>query len=344
MKPKLSPWFAAAIVSLCAIILWRFFGVNTDGVMWENQIPGALQQSITPHLIIVIIGYVGLYALIWTAVWWKVGREYIEIPVGGSAATALPPVRRSPGLVAYLVNQGELGESAYAATILYLAKKKMLRLVTENGVTTIYFQPQQCTEDIEFADRLVFSNLLHQSPNGESVTYDEIKALMALQPEQTKRFYRAWKEAISKQANELGFFETNGMRTRTIFYAVSIFYAIPLVSLLDMGKVIGEHNGIPVDIFLIAYANAIYWLGRGFMRWSRVHAEEVSRWIAFKRYISGVTRLHQEGPESMPVWDDILIYATALGCAKKVNEALPLNIKAGLNNPSLDGLLVGRYA
>lgn len=318
------------------VILWRLFGVNTEQILWETQLfqpilnPPLWMYGIVPFVVVV-------YIAVWYMIWLKKGKEYISIPKPTSIATAFPPMQRSPALVEYLVNQGIITQHSFTATILWLTKKKMLRLETDNIKNTaiIYFQPEKCIEEIDHIDRLVFNSLLQMSSNNTNITYEEAKAYMKLHPEEMRLFFTNWQQTVKRKADELGFLEVEGTHTQSKFYITTTILVVAISVFLNMIGLTGKRGYVETDSLMIGGFILIYIIGRTFLRWDRKYGEEVLRWIAFKKYISEVSRISDEGHDALVIWNDILIYATALGCAKEMTTQLPFILLQDPDSPNI---------
>lgn len=91
-----------------------------------------------------------------------------------------------------------------------------------------------------------------------------------------------------------------------------------------------------VSIFLAVLLNPLfltwllliplYFLG-GFIalrRRSFKGKEEFDKWISFKKFLNNFSNLKEYGPKSIVLWEKYLVYATALGVAKKVLRAIKI--------------------
>ena len=57
-------------------------------------------------------------------------------------------------------------------------------------------------------------------------------------------------------------------------------------------------------------------------RWTQEGVDEFSKWKAFERFIKDFSLIKEHPPESVAIWNEYLIYATALGDAKAVSKAM----------------------
>ena len=55
-------------------------------------------------------------------------------------------------------------------------------------------------------------------------------------------------------------------------------------------------------------------------RWTQEGVDYDAKWQAFKKYIQDFSLIKEYPPESVIVWNQFLVYATALGVADKVEN------------------------
>lgn len=56
------------------------------------------------------------------------------------------------------------------------------------------------------------------------------------------------------------------------------------------------------------------------------------KWEAFKRYITTFSYMKEHPPESVIIWEEYMVYATAFGVAKKTSKALKMILPEELNH------------
>ncbi|HML05213.1 MAG TPA: DUF2207 domain-containing protein, partial [Methanobacterium sp.] len=62
--------------------------------------------------------------------------------------------------------------------------------------------------------------------------------------------------------------------------------------------------------------------GRINYRWTPYGLEYYKKWMNFKRYIEDFSLIKEDPPESVKIWDQYLVYATALGVGDGVRKAM----------------------
>lgn len=58
------------------------------------------------------------------------------------------------------------------------------------------------------------------------------------------------------------------------------------------------------------------------------------RWSKFKKFLQDYSLIKEHPPESIAIWNEYLVYATALGVADKVYKAMKMEVYGGLNDMS----------
>lgn len=75
-------------------------------------------------------------------------------------------------------------------------------------------------------------------------------------------------------------------------------------------------------VFLIICIALFFLPDRNTGRWTQEGIDEFSKWQAFERFIKDFSLIKEHPPESIAIWNEYLIYATALGDAKAVIKAM----------------------
>ncbi|MDL2246952.1 DUF2207 domain-containing protein [Methanobrevibacter sp. OttesenSCG-928-K11] len=82
-----------------------------------------------------------------------------------------------------------------------------------------------------------------------------------------------------------------------------------------------------VSIFSIIIAVICFFLPNRFAgRWTEFGMEENEKWKNFKKYLNDFSLMKEHPPESIVIWNEYLVYATALGVADNVKKAMDFHI------------------
>jgi uncharacterized membrane protein len=72
---------------------------------------------------------------------------------------------------------------------------------------------------------------------------------------------------------------------------------------------------------------------RVFGRFSKKGIETHNRIMAFRKFITDYSSLKRYPPSSLAIWDEIIVYATALGCADNVEKHMKKIVGANASTP-----------
>ncbi len=129
--------------------------------------------------------------------------------------------------------------------------------------------------------------------------------------------------------------DKKGKLITTILFSLSVIFTI--LSFI-FGFIIGEkfvlyhYDFYPIFVLLVALSIETFSLFKTptqiFGRWKSDFYKEYLEWQAFKNMLSNLAMIKKYKPEDLSIWKDWLIYGTALGVAKNVEEAMKeLNIR-----------------
>ena len=103
--------------------------------------------------------------------------------------------------------------------------------------------------------------------------------------------------------------------SNTVMVLVIIYTAMFLfVGASQAGAIMGS----TVVWFIILAGFIFYFIGRVYLRWSKSAEVEAKKWLAFKKYITDFGHFKDALPQALTILEEILLYGTALGVAKKV--------------------------
>jgi len=146
--------------------------------------------------------------------------------------------------------------------------------------------------------------------------------------------YRRWQQNVLKQVREKNLMDEKGNKVAKSF-AFVFAVLIPMVVLFTSAnfdsafRVVIDY--VRVLMFLCLSVGTAVLLQRKdvFSRWTHEGLLYYLRWKNFEKFLLDFSALSSHPPASVAIWDDYIVYATALGIAKTVAE----NFKK-LNPPS----------
>lgn len=290
-------------------------------------------------MIILLAGIIA-WILFWIHKWSKEGKEYRDIPIPQEIPFP-PDTNMSPSLVENLVTQEQsLTPNSFSATILWLAKKGCIKIESHPYSTWGFFgiwskqaykyilhftgKPTGGQKDITQGDELVLGFLMSFSPDGTTLSMDDLTDGMKEDKLKVQEFFKDWKEHVEEEADKDEFVEDTSKKWYWIFNISNmIFWTVVMIIFIVVFQI-----RIPINRSIIL-ALFVLWIiieriGKAFLRWTKKYSDKAQQWISFKKYLQNISRIKRELPQAVVIWEDILIYGTALGVATTVAKYLPL--------------------
>ena len=296
-----------------------------------------LKQRTRLGILIAIPVIIISWILFWYYIWWREGREHFA---GVPKYIHNPPSKLEPALVEALITQGgRASVNAFSATILDLARKKHIKIEAQQNLSKgflgigagmkykyiLHKNNATSKKSLKGFEKDVLDFVFSFSENGKSVSVEEIKSGMKNQPISTRSFFKTWQETIKGEFHKLGHIEPESKKWRTIF-AVSnaVFIVVMGLILAGIAHII-LYTFIHIIIFGGVWGVIIFAaMGNAYLRWTKAASREAFEWLAFKHYLNDFSRFKSEIPQALIIWEEMLVYGTVFGIAKKVSEYLPL--------------------
>ena len=271
-----------------------------------------------------------LYPLFLVLIYWFFGSER-----GYSAPQYLsyiPNQKRKPWLVnlIFASDASRSDENALFATLLDLERRGKIKVDKAEGDIRIRVLDES---GLDAYERRVVGFLKRHSREG-AFSPEEVEALVDayLEERDASSLERLKKEVegvtrFSDPSIVKGFLSTAGYRiVKFTGIALSVLLILA-VGVLWIGSSIVEGY---VDDLLFAGVGALLVLNiphlflrpQVFGRWKRDFYRERLEWEAFRNFLSDLAMIKKYAPEDVSIWEDWLIYGTALGVADKVEEAM----------------------
>ena len=129
------------------------------------------------------------------------------------------------------------------------------------------------------------------------------------------------------------FFNNEGNKIATYYSIACIIIGVLFGSLfyLENGlNTTGGTIGLIGSVFLFISGFVIYMLPEDiFGQWTKEGRLYMLKWKNFKKFLSDNSLMKEHPPESIVIWNQYLVYATALGVADKVYESMKLHVGEG---------------
>lgn len=278
--------------------------------------------------------------------WWQLfrrhGREYpLPTEIAAIDYEHDLPSGHTPAHVDYLLNWGDVSESALTATVLDLARRGHIRLnrsmVTtdrallpdrEEPVTTF----ERRSEPERDWERSVMALLFDRAAAGrDAVTDRELKAWVKEHRESAYDWWLGWTSAVAA--------DTGGQRwiESTKWVGASIALGLALIA-AGVGAAFFGANLIVVGVTVAVGVAAA--AASPLMRRRTVDGRVLEyRWRRFGAYLTDYSLIPERGPEYLALWGHWLVYAVPLGVAETVVK----NLETKLSEAELQEVGGGWY-
>ncbi len=262
-----------------------------------------------------------IWLLLFFRAWSAVGKDY--------RFEGLPdyvrelPSDKPPAQVQTLMREGRtVTSAAFTATLFDLARRGVLEMEDRNVLKKRMFGSKEAVEtvitlkkdisrsaDLRSFEKVLLDFLFKEavpvgtSP-GAAFSVDELQSFMKKKPQKFQTWYLKWTKGIREEAKSLGFLEPEGLKTRNIFYAVSMPVAVLTLS----------------PVLLILALVLIPTFKRRTMSWAR----ENEAWNGLKRFLDDFSEFKEIPAEAYKLWEHYLVFGILFGNAKKILKMLPV--------------------
>lgn len=212
-------------------------------------------------------------------------------------------------------------DDAIAAAILNCVKKNEVELVENEKREVVGLKIVSITEENQ--------NLLNAFKGFEKdgvVDFKNLKKLLKNQ-NNAQRFLREinkWREKVYQQLSNRKYLITTG-NTLAKFFAIVFGILIPIFAILGLSKIsaqgyeiVSRYSMMLMGISIVVGIVILFMKKTVFSRWTNDGLLYYLRWRNFEKFITDFSALSTYPPQSVILWDDYIIYATALGVAKEV--------------------------
>ena len=231
-------------------------------------------------------------------------------------------------------NNGKPSLDGFQATIMDLINRKVLSIVpkeTKDETLKIKINEEVITNENLYKFELSLINFLKKGETDNVVDLEEL--IDDLEPNDFSYFFEDWKDDFKNQ-----FLDEN---THKKFYSENLFtfssYGFIALAVSIIGMIIlafiGEFHFVwsilfaLIIVLIIGVICIILSVVTG-ESWTKHGKEYDKKWKNFKKYLTDFSLIKEYPPESVAVWNHYLVYATALGVADKVKEAMKIHLPA----------------
>jgi len=255
------------------------------------------------------------------------------------------PEDYSPAVMTYLLTKGRTKDDDIIATLLDLARKKVIKLRPMKIESGLIFKKEEDTFEITWMDKEKLSGLLPHEQflatwfldeigGGTGLVLDDLEKVVKKQKAalQFQKDYEYFKAKVKDTAEKQQFFAPNKLQGAKVFVLIGIGLILSgLAGLFLLGSFIA------IGLIILGGVLIFGLISVNFIRkYSRHGVEHKAMWEAFKKFLQDFSNLKDAEIPSLVIWEHYLVYATSLGVADEVIDQLPkVFSEADLSNPDL---------
>lgn len=323
--------------------------LDLEGITKEEN---KYNQQRMLRIVIPIVVYVVILALL-ILVFRIFGKEP-EIQYQGIYERELP-TKDSPDFVnAAVVNLiGNVDNNGISAVMLDLYRKDYISF-GDNQVDkkklsdVIRFKKETTGTDLSESEAYFFNFLKGYSVDNQ-LDFSDLKKSLKKSESKAKAFnskYNAYQSIVKDNVKARGYFKTTGYIFALLLgillgiggiVLTPIMIAHPTADLQMLAAVLS-------GIYLLTAA-VIFFLPKDvFGKWTKEGLTYYRKWINLKKFLEEFSLMSEYPPDSVIVWEEFLVYATAFGIADKVEKALKKLVpKEQWERQSNHSLMYGAY-
>ena len=280
----------------------------------------------------------GLIAFL--AIWMVWGREPRRPDDVGDYWRELPEDR--PAVGRCLLDFGDVGSTAFSATVVDLAQRGYLRITEER------------TDRLIGKDKVTyrFDNLRHEDADGltgwerallqqlfdgvESTTQDELTARSRAKQSESQLFWASFRADIKGEVTSAGYLLTH----RPVPYLLTFALLAGLVAfgIITMGA------GSPWGATALVLAAGLFLFIRTLRRRSADGARRSAEWAGLRNFLKDFSRLDEAVSGDLIIYERYLVAAVALGVADELIAGLTTRFPEVAANPGFARLVRGQLA
>ncbi len=306
-----------------------------------------LQRTLKITIPLILYGIIGALLFI---VFWIFGKEP-EIAYQGIYERELPS-HDSPDFVnAAVVNLiGNVDNDGISAVMLNLYRKDYIDFEedSKNRKDTIIFKKTTAGSDISQSESYFFSFLRGYSVDNK-LNFKELGKILQKSESKAKAFnskYSAYQSIVKDNVKARNYFKSTGYVFAILFAVLLGLGGVVMVPILSMDPTpdLALFATILSAIYIVTAAILISLPKDVFGKWTKEGLTYYRKWINLKKFLEEFSLMSQYPPDSVIVWEEFLVYATAFGIADKVEKALKKMVpKEQWERQSNHSLMYGAY-
>jgi len=286
-------------------------GIENEEAKYKSLV---LKAKIYPVIgLLIIIAFLIL-------IFYFFGREK-EIQYQGIYEREIP-FKDPPDIVnAIVVNQlSKVDSNGISSVIMDLYRKDYVKLDKDGKYIEIL---EKDTKELPGSEKYFYEILKKYSFDNNKFSFDELKKVLSKDKKLAKEFladFKAYKSLVLMHAKSRRYLSIKGTVLSYFVGIASILLALYFFAKFWSVSLIYESV---FSSILFVTGGILFFLPRDvFGNWTRFGREYYLKWKNFEKFLLDFSALSQYPPESIIIWEDYLVYATALGIADKVEKHL----------------------
>lgn len=255
------------------------------------------------------------------------------------------PEDYTPAVMTYLLTKGRTKDDDIIATLLDLARKKVIKLTPMKVESGLIFKKEEDTFEITWLNKEKLSGLMPHEQflatwfideigGGRGLVMDDLETIVKKQKAalQFQKDYEYFKAKVKDTAEKQQFFAPNTLQGAKVFVLIGI-----ALILAGLGGLFLLGSFIAIGLIVLGGVMIFGLIALNFVRkYSRRGVEHKAMWEAFRKFLQDFSNMKEAEIPSLVIWEHYLVYATSLGVAEDVLDQLPkVFTDADLSNPDL---------
>ncbi len=189
----------------------------------------------------------------------------------------------------------------------------------------IYFTDKK-SNDLPPTEKALY-NILKGYSEDNQLDLKKLESTVSNNTNKAQEFNRnlnKYQETVRNLAKSRHFFSKSGYTISFILGLVIIIAGFVMqfyITSFPTEELIVESN-LYLALFLLTGSVLLFLPKEVFGQWSKEGLTFYHQWNNFERFIDDMSLLNEHPPESVKIWEEYLVYATALGCADTVVDSL----------------------
>ncbi len=296
--------------------------IDTDAnaTIHEQQQSYEDSQQLRQNILYILSALLVILIILPAGIYYRYGREP-KIDYDLEYETN-PPTDHRPIYVnqVLLGDVGEIDIDGFNAVFLDLINKGYYKLLQCNEEEIILRVTSKDHEDLELYQKDVIDFLNKFEVDGK-ISLNNIKE--SADTGAFENFLELWKIDVHRFVKSTkDIFNKRGVEVSNIWVMISVFVSVmAIIALLMTFKGFDKEVPFILSVVLLIESLVIYFRSNTFMgHWTEKGKLLHARWMAFRKYLSDYSLIKEYPPESVKVWGDYMVYATAMGCADETSK------------------------